>query len=105
MLIKTDLIRCLKDSQVYLKMQSLKHATLPISSKAKLSSKFYGPFTVLERIGKVAYRLNLPPDAKLHPVFHVSQLKRRLGPQIAPEAYLPKPGQDGVCAAQPLVGP
>lgn len=87
--------------QVYLKMQSLKHATLPISSKAKLSSKFYGPFTVLNRIGKVAaYRLNLPPDAELHPVFHVSQLKRR--PLLAPEAYLPKPGQDGVCAAQPL---
>ncbi|XP_050888729.1 uncharacterized protein LOC127093874 [Lathyrus oleraceus] len=43
----------------------------------KLTSRFVGRYQILQRIGKVAYRIALPPPlANLHDVFHVSQLRR-----------------------------
>ena len=45
--------------------------------KEKLSPRFIGPFEILERRGEVAYRLSLPPGlSAVHPVFHVSMLRR-----------------------------
>ena len=42
---------------------------------AKLQKRFVGPFQVIETIGQQAYRLSLPNDWKIHPVFHVSLLR------------------------------
>ena len=45
----------------------------------KLTKRYYGPFAVVERLGKVAYRLKLPDHSRTHPVFHVSLLKPFVG--------------------------
>ncbi|MCI41288.1 hypothetical protein A2U01_0062521, partial [Trifolium medium] len=43
----------------------------------RLTPKFIGPYQIAERIGKVAYRITLPPVlSQIHDVFHVSQLRK-----------------------------
>ncbi|KAA0037013.1 peroxidase 64 [Cucumis melo var. makuwa] len=66
---------------VLLKIRPYRQATLRSKQNEKLSSRYFGPYKILERIGEVAYRLELPTDAAIHPVFHVSQLKRFVNQQ------------------------
>ena len=42
----------------------------------KFDARYLGPFTVLKKIGKLAYKLELPPSIdRVHPVFNVSLLE------------------------------
>ena len=50
---------------------------LRFGKKGKLSPRYIGPFEILERIGKVAYRLALVLELSMvHDVFHVSMIKK-----------------------------
>ena len=46
-----------------------------VAATRKLSKRAYGPFSVVEVLSPVTYRLDLPKHFKLHPVFHISRLQ------------------------------
>jgi hypothetical protein len=87
---------------VYLKMKSYRETALGRQNAPKLSSKWYGPFRILKKVGNVAYQLHLPTEAKIHDVFHVNQLKKHLGPKAVPHPKLPAVTDEGKVKIAPI---
>ena len=74
---------------VWLRLLNRHTRTLEPGTRGKLGPKYAGPFQVTERIGEVAYRLRLPPGARIHDVFHVGMLKPFHGTPPATTPVLP----------------
>jgi len=85
---------------VWLRLLNRTTQSLLPAARKKLGPKYAGPFHVLERVGPVAYRLQLPENARIHDVFHVGVLKPFIGTPPATTPTLP-PLQHGRTLQQP----
>jgi hypothetical protein len=87
---------------VFLRLQLYKQMSLKQAKKNnKLSPKYYGPYRVLQKIGTMAYKLELPASSQAHPIFHVSCLKKVIGDKILIQTILPKLDEEGKIILDP----
>lgn len=56
---------------VYMKLQPYIQISVANRSCQKLSYKYFGPFKILQKVGTVAYKLDLLVEARIHPVHSV----------------------------------
>lgn len=88
---------------VFVKLRPGRQTSVVGLRHSKLSKHFFGPFQIVERIGQVAYRLHLPPESQIHPIFHCSLLHPHHGPPPATDYGWPlqvlenKPLQRPMC--------
>jgi hypothetical protein len=65
-------------NHVYLRVSTMK-GVKRFGVKGKLASRYIRPFPILKKCGSVAYKHDLPPSlARVHDIFHMSQLKKCL---------------------------
>jgi hypothetical protein len=60
---------------VFLKVKA-NRSSLKLGNCSKLETRYYGSFSILERIGPLAYMIAFPTSMYVHNVFHVSLLKK-----------------------------
>ena len=81
-------------NMVYLKLRPYRHSSLACRINEKLAPRFYELFQVIQRMGNIAYKLQLPTSSTIHPVFHVSQLRPTVGNVRLSLALLPQLSKD-----------
>jgi hypothetical protein len=67
----------------------------------KLAPKYYGPYKVLQRIGSMSYKLELPPYSHVHPNIHVSCLNKVIDNKILIQTILPEINEQGKIILEP----
>ena len=87
---------------VFLRLQPYKQMSLKKAKKDdKLSPKYYGPYKVLQNIGTMAYKLELPASSRVHPIFHFSCLKKVIGDKIPVQTILPELDEEAKIILEP----
>ena len=86
---------------MYVKLQPYQQKTIANMRCLKLFVRFFRLYQVLEKVGKVAYKLELSTGAKVHLVFYVSQLKKHVG-AARTQSHLPMLDETGLLIKQPI---
>ncbi|GKD06110.1 transposon ty3-G gag-pol polyprotein [Tanacetum coccineum] len=73
-----------KGDLVFVKLQPYRQTSVATRVSNKLSPRFFGPYRILDKVGAVAYQVELPRGSLIHNVFHVSLLRRCVRSAIDP---------------------
>ncbi|WVZ00354.1 hypothetical protein V8G54_026423 [Vigna mungo] len=74
---------------VLVKLQPYRQHSVALRKHQKIGLRYFGPFKISHKLSSVAYKLELPSEAKIHNVFHISLLKKFRGEYQ--QHYLPLP--------------
>ena len=72
-----------------------RHSSLNKSRAEKLKPRFYGPYKVICKVGKVSYEIEVLEGSWVHNMFHVSRLKKAIRQRVVPSAELPPLDEEG----------
>jgi hypothetical protein len=87
---------------VFLRLQPHKQISLKQAKKDnKLSPKYYAPYKVLQNIGTMAYKLELPASSQVHLVFYVSCLNKVIDDKIPVQTIFPELDEEGKIILEP----
>ncbi|GKA53264.1 transposon Tf2-12 polyprotein [Tanacetum coccineum] len=86
---------------IFLRLGAYRQQSVYQRTIQNLAIYFYGSYYIEARIGNVAYRLKLLEGSKIHPIFHVSMLKRKVGETTITGAQLPPVAEDGEISVVP----
>ncbi|KAH6771725.1 hypothetical protein C2S51_010129 [Perilla frutescens var. frutescens] len=88
-------------NQVSLKLLPFCHNTASLKNKWKPFAQYYGSYTVLPRIRKMAYHLEFPASSQVHLVFHASLLKNVTISIVIPTSEPSVEGAYGIHVVEP----
>ena len=87
---------------VFLRLKPYKQMSLKNTKKDnKLSPKYYGPYKVLQNIGSMSYKLELPAYSWVHPILDVSCLKKVINDKLLVQNLLPELDEEGKIILEP----
>jgi hypothetical protein len=74
---------------VWLHLSHQPTTSVRLTVAVKLSTMYFGPYQILDKVGSVSYHLQLPAHAKIHNIFHVVFLKKFEGTPSVGTPLLP----------------
>ncbi|KAI0503897.1 hypothetical protein KFK09_014841 [Dendrobium nobile] len=88
--------------RVFFKLRSYRQKTVTNRRNEKLAPRYVRPYEVLEKVEAITYWLKLSPTTTIHPVFHVSKLRRVIEDYTASSELLVSLTEDLEVVLEPL---